>query len=335
MVPLPQIGLALAGSTLLTKYNKSNKTTRTNTITMFNPPSPKSRTGTSLPSGKNPFQGLFGKTGQLNRGNPFEPIIRGLNTTLSQIVKPAPKEDYYAVIRDFLPTGSKPLKPRYPAASKDIEFADLDGDAQNELITSYAINNEIRTIVLKKQPNGWKKISEIITPAHQGMHYRGVANITGDGRKKQLLVATLSRENIPILHGYSLDGNTAHKLFEHKSHRFQILHSSARNKNTPASSRLAFWKRNEEGAYDVELLQWRDAKLQPSTNIGPYYYRHVLPQHVQRIRQAPLDPAGWYNFAHVLKKAGLNEDARVAIEVGMNHDRKNEYKDKFLKLKGE
>ncbi|NJD04036.1 MAG: hypothetical protein FIA99_15890, partial [Ruminiclostridium sp.] len=78
-------------------------------------------------------------------------LTQNLTSTISQIAGMAPKEDYTAIVRSFMPLEARLVKPQFPMGSGEILSADIDGDSQNELIASFKLDDSaIRTMVLKK-----------------------------------------------------------------------------------------------------------------------------------------------------------------------------------------
>ncbi len=314
MIPLPIPGIALAGSMLLSRYNQDST------------PGKKNKRQFKLPSQREATPQKSYKA-----VNPFENIFRGLSSTLSQLIKGSPREDYAAVVQGFIPAGARLLKPQYPLGAGEIQLADVDGDSRNELIASFRHHDELRTVILKKQSGVWGKSYEINNANYEAVHYRGLADITGEG-KNQLLLGLFREGSSPYLYGYSIaDGNTQ-QIFSHNYNKFDLLNLPGGRGNT-VRPQLGIWNRNNTGAYDIEVFNWDGSGLRPVSDTFDYYYRSVVPHWVQRARQEPSSPAVWYNLADALVKAGVYRDASVAIEVGLNQDRNSEYREKFIELK--
>lgn len=315
MFPLQMAGIALAGKTLLSKYKSYTPKDRSKKRFKIHPDS-------KLESEK-----------RITLANPLQTLGRGLTSAFSQVAKKNAVEDYYTVIRSFVPNSAELLKPKYPMNSREYLFTDIDGDSQKELITSFRQNDDIKTIVLKKRNESWHKIAEINSPEHNMLNYRGTADITGGG-KKQLLLGLASKEKTPVIYGYSLENGSINKLFARNYHRFDVLRP-AKNNNAAAKAQLAVWSRKDANTYDIDLLHWNGSQLEPSKNAAPYYFNNVIPYYAQKVRQTPYDPAGWLNISEALVKAGLYREAQAAIKVGMGYDRSSSLQEKFMKLKNE
>jgi hypothetical protein len=301
-------GVAMAGKMLSSK-NKGKPQFRLQ-------PKPKQMTGKAL-----------------TVANPLHTLFRGLTSTLSQITKKPVTEDYNAIVRGFIPSNAKHLIPQYPASSREVQLADLDGDSQNELITSFKHNNEVRTIILKKQNGLWNKAGEINHSAHDTINYRDVADVTGKG-KKQLLISLTSTGKTPALYGYSFENSKVHEMFSRSYHRLEVL-NQPQNGNAVSKAQLAIWDKKDNDAYNVEVLHWNGSKLEPIENNTNYYYKKVAPYYAKKVKQTPYTASSWYNLAHALTKAGSRKDALIAVEVGMRQDPKSEFKEKFLALRNE
>jgi len=223
------------------------------------------------------------------------------------------------------------LTPQYPKNSEEIHFADLDGDSQNELIASFRHNNEIKTLILKKQNNHWHKAAEISNPEHDTISYRGAADVKGEG-KKQLLLGLSSNENTPTLYGYSLENSTAKKIFHRSYHRFEILGSS-KNNDASEKAKLAVWDKKDTDSYDIQVLHWNGLELEPVKDTSSYHYKSAVPHYVKKVKQKPNSPSNWYNLADALEKSGVYRDALVAVKVGMKQDANSAFKENFLELR--
>ncbi|MCR4435961.1 MAG: hypothetical protein QHH06_08730 [Clostridiales bacterium] len=313
MLSLPLTGLALAGSTLLSKYYRYSSKNKGKT--QFKRNTHKKRM----------------KIKPSRAVNPFRPLYKGLKSALSQIAKITAREDYSTVIKDFLPSGAALLKPRYPLNSKEIQLADLDGDSVKELVASFKHNNEIKTVILKKEKERWHKAAEISNPGYNAIHFRDTISITGEG-KRQLLLGLTSNEKLPTLYGYDFSNNGADKILDRTYKRFELLRAPQR-KSIPARAQLAVWNKNDTGGYDIDVLHWKDSQLQPQKNISTYYANSVVPYYARKIRQSPYDPSLWYNFAEALSKTGLRRDTLIAINVGMSQAQDASLKEKFLELR--
>lgn len=317
MLPLQLAGLALAGRTLLSKYSGTKDKS----------PLPSKSKAPTKPRPQIKY--AANKTSPAI--NPIQTLVKGITSTLSQITTQLAGEDYNAVVKNFLPGNVKLLKPQYPANTDEIQFADLDGDSRDELITSYKHNNEVKTIILKKQNNQWHKAAEIGHPEYDVLKYRNTADIAGEG-KQQLLIGMSSKGKAPVLYGYSLENNNLNKLFAQNFHRFEVLHPSG-NRNIALKARLAVWKKRDADAYDIDVMHWNGLQLEPLKDSASYFYRKVVPYYVQKVKQLPTSPSNWYNLADALSKAGVQRDALTAIDVGMSLDPNAMLKEKFSALR--
>lgn len=259
-------------------------------------------------------------------------LAKNITSTISQITKKAPQEDYQAVVAGFVPIGTRLITPQYPSSSEAVLQADMDNDSQDELIASYSHNDgSIRTIVLKKLKDTWEKQAEIINADSESIHYRNAVKITGNG-KAQLLLGLASKKKYNTLHGYSLDINGTRELFAQNYSKLELL-GPGKNKTYAGKTRVALWNENDDKTYDVELMGWDGNQL---GRLDPerYYYKKVLPHYARMLKKKPNEVSNWYLFADALAKAGAKEDARAVIDYGKKRDRNSEYTEKFENLIG-
>ncbi len=258
-------------------------------------------------------------------------LSQNLTSAISQITGSAPKEDYMAVARSFMPLEASLVKPQFPEDSQEILLADIDGDSQNEVIASYKLNDPaLRTMVLKKQKNEWTKISEILNPGFEEIHYRHTASLTGDG-KLQLVLGLAGSGNGHTLHGYSFEADGAKKLFSRNYHKLEGLGLPGQ-KSSLSRTQFALWNENDDETYDIEVMGWDGVQL-ASVDPNRYYSKKALPYFVRQLKQNPGDSSNWYRLADALAKAGAKNDAITVIDTGMKRDRKSEYTDKFQALR--
>jgi hypothetical protein len=315
MLPIQLAGLALAGRTLVIKYSGApDNDTQSNKTTIR----PKQRT----PKPKGSYMPVQ---------NPVNTLVKGLTTTVSQITKGLAGEDYYAVVKGFVPSGTELIAPENSIKPRDIQFSDLDGDSRDELVASYRHNDGIRTIVLKKNGEKWDKSAEIDNSGFEGIKHRGFAGITGEG-KKQLLIGFSQKNKDQLLKVYSMEDGRLDEIFDHSYSRFEVLNHPVKGKTSP-EVHLAIWNRTGSGTYDIEVYRWAGTELEKLKDTKHYYLENVVPHYAHRVKQARYSPSNWYGLADALLKAGVHEDARIAAEVGMSLDTGSALKESFAELK--
>jgi len=312
-IPIKLAGAALAG-TILNPRNMRRFTAGKN----------KSFAGTT------PKRFYMRKEG-ISVTNPLQVLVRGLSSTLSGIIQKPRKEDYNAVVKGFLPENAGILTPKYPAGTGEFQLADLDGDLQNELVASYRHDKKITTIILKKQGLNWNKVTELADTRHDEIHFRGFADITGEG-KKQLLLGFREKEGLGELHTYTLLNGKISELPTHSYNRMEVL-EPPKNKGAGAKAQLAIWNKRNAGAYDIEVKHWNGSQFEPVKNQSNYYNSRVIPYYVSKVKQASNDAARWYYLAEVLNNAGAYRDAITAIEAGISQRPGSPSREEFLSLK--
>lgn len=304
MFPLPIIGVVLVGRILLYQKNRGqNLPTRANI---------------RVP-GLMPFS-----------VNPLERLFNGLNKQFSTISARQPRENFYEIAQRFVPEGGNILTPQYPLNSNSISYGDLDGDLQDELIVSFRHTDEIKTIVLKKATDNWYKATEIADLGYESVHYREVVDLTGEG-KKQLILALKTKGNTSDLRGYSFDKDSFNEIFNISYNRLEVLKVPGNNRNSTKSN-LAIWNKDEDDAYNIQLLEWNGSQLESLRDVSTYYSDSVVPYYLRKVKRQPDSPQNWYNLANALDRAGMNRDAIITSEVGSQYDLNGQFKDKFEAL---
>jgi len=246
---------------------------------------------------------------------PVESIIKGLNNAVSQLTAKPEKIDYNVVVNSFLPPGARLIKPQYPEDAAAIQFADLDGDRRNELVTSYATNEGISTLVLKRDEVQWYKAAEINCPGYTGIHYRNSADITGEGRR-DLLLGLSSASKDRTLFAYSVKEGDTKRIFSKKYHKLELLRGSG-PAGTPRDA-VALWHEESPGIYDIELVRWNGIDLEQLDRTR-YLAAKVLPYYIRRLRQDPGDTASWYNLAETFLETGDRVNAARAVRFGLEY----------------
>lgn len=318
IIPLPVVGIAIAGKLLLPKQGRQPGIMRKN---------PFSRTDLQrrrpvVHTRQNPVIALPGA---------LQNLARGLSSSLSRIIQPKPRENYTDVVQSFLPEDARLVAPQHPVHTGKIQFVDLDGDLEDELVTTYTHSNGTTTLVLKKQNGRWDKVSEIKDPAGRTLNFMSFADITGEG-KKQLLLGRKIMDNAGKLYAYSLEEGNTRELFVRDYSRLEII-GDPQSRETPGKAQIAVWDSDTRGTYNTELVHWSGDRLEPVENQAPYYSRRILPYYAQKVKQAPYEPANWYYLADALYKSGMYHDGLTAIEFGMRQNPVSPSKDEFLTLK--
>jgi hypothetical protein len=259
---------------------------------------------------------------------PVESIMRGLNSISAQLNAKPEKIDYNAVVNNFLPPGARLVKPQYPENSAEIQFADLDGDGRSELVTSYMTGDDIRTLVLKRDPVQWYKMAEISNPGTARIHYRNTADISGDG-KSNLLLGLESGQQDRTLYAYSVSDGGSIKIFSKKYDKLELVRT--RGASGRIKDACALWHETAPGIFDIELVHWNGIDLE-SLDKTRYLSGKVLPYYIRKLRQDPGDTRSWYNLADTFMKTGDKTRAEMAVRYGLQHDPDPQTKERFSEL---
>jgi hypothetical protein len=324
MLPVQIIGLALAGRALLEKYagaspDGSRTTTPINSLTT------------------NFTNNIYYLRKQLSAVNPLNSLARTLEPAISRLKKFAfgdgqASDDYEDIVERFMPENATLLAPERPSYTKELHLTDLDGDSAKELIASFRLKDEIKTIILKKGNDGWYKASEISSPGFMNLNYRDVVNISGTG-KRHLLLGLSSRDKPSTVCGYTMENDEVHETFSYNYNKFDVLRKS---EERSSQADIAIWNKQNDGTYDISICRWNGIEFEPvAGNYSSYYRKKAVPYLAMKAKYAPYSAANWYNLAEALVKAGDHSDALIAINVGIDMDRNATFRDRFLTLRSE
>lgn len=260
---------------------------------------------------------------------PVETLFKSFSNAVSQFALKPERIDYHAVVNSFLPPGAKLIKAQYPENAGEIQLADIDNDKRGELIASYRTMDGIRTLVLKKDEVQWYKMAEISTPDYDEVHYRGTADMMGDG-KKFLLLGLVSRQRIRTLFAYSMTDGGARKIFSKNYSKLDLQKS--RDASGSVKDVIAVWNENAPEIYDIELVRWNGIDLE-KMNANRYLSSKVVPYYINRLRQNPNNTADWYNLADSLSRTGDKASALRAVNLGLGHNPEAFLKERFNALR--
>lgn len=323
IIPIPLIGLAFAGSKLLPRLSHRPSTRGTKAALRFRARRRASPRPGTKKAQKNP---VITPVPQL-----LQNMMKGLSTSLTKITQKPQRENYEEIVRGFMPKSAQLLTPQSPMPMGKIQFADLDGDAKSELITSYRGSDGIRTLVLKKHGERWDKISEIYNPHFDAIHHLSFSDITGEGRK-QLLLGGKTKNGNGELHGYSFQNDRTYELFAQNYNRLEVLEADP-GKGTRTKPRIALWKIPGNHVHTIDVMEWNGSGLSPVQNPSSYYRSRVLPYYAQKVKQMPQNPAHWYHLSNMLEKSRMYADAVTAAEAGMRLSPVSPSMEEFTALK--
>ncbi len=246
--------------------------------------------------------------------NPGPSIINTISQAIASRIKAKARnthEDYMTVIKNTIPQEARILTPTYRGKSKVYELWDIDGDRENELIASYILNDEITTVVIKRQNDLWNIAAEIKNSECKSLNYRTLANVAGKG--KQLLLGYVDKDNNKELSAYTLVNYNANKLFSHRYDKFSFLNMPDKSKGE-SYNHMVFWNRNDRGSYDVEVKKWDGSKLESPRKHKDILLGGVLPLYAQKLKRNPEKPYNWYHLAVALENAGMDKNALYIIK---------------------
>ncbi|UOQ92242.1 hypothetical protein MUO14_17395 [Halobacillus shinanisalinarum] len=223
-------------------------------------------------------------------------------------------EDLMKIIKEFVPSNSFLISPKEPVSTKPFQLYDLNEDGQEEIIITFEIKakaqpspSQFGAIVLKKGDEGWKKIWE--TKAQGvGLHYSGVADITGDGRKEYLFGVTIGASAGNKLEIFRWSNNSLKEIADVLYHRIELLN----DKNVG----IAVWQRYVADTYFVDVLKWNGQKLVFDEELYSKYYPVIEKFYYDKISERDTW-FYWYTLADAQIKANLYEKATKSIQKGI------------------
>jgi len=258
--------------------------------------------------------------------------LQNISNSLQGLFKREPEVNYIEIIERFLPDETMLIKPDYPRGAKEYILADIDRDGRKELLFSYARpDNSVCTAILANRSSGWEKVSEITLPDCNSIHYRAISDLAGNGTY-QLLLGMNSAESRKTLNGYMLSADDPVKLFGVDYEKLEVFSDIIPGNNDMRGTSIAIWRKDPEGSWDIELLQWNGFELE-KTSKKRYYDKRVLPRCAMAVKQNPYNPENWYNLADFLAKAGYRDDAVQIINYGIKYDKNSRYTESFNRLK--
>lgn len=314
IIPLPLVGLALASRIPFQKKPVRSLKPRKNV---------KFKRYTRPYNKKN--------TREFSLPNSLRSLIKNLSTTLSSVTRKNATENYDDVIKSYIPEGAVNLVPQYPVNVGKYVFADLDGDTQKELVTTYRLDGKNTMLVLKKQKDNWKKIAETTSSQFDTINFMSTADIAGDGRE-HLLIGWKTNEGHGELLGYSLKEDSLKEEFTHSYNYLEVV-NPANRKPGAGQVQIALWNKKTDNSYDVDLKSWNGSELNSDKNQASYYSRKVLPYYGSMVKKMPYNPSNWYYLADALGKSGMYKDALDSIEIGLGQNPVSPSKEDFEALK--
>jgi hypothetical protein len=133
------------------------------------------------------------------------------------------------VAKEFIPSNSLLVSPEAPFSTQSIQEYDFNQDEQKELIITFKVKEEEQpspsqfvAMVLKKEKEGWKKVWETKSQG-VGLHFSGLADITGDGTKEYLFGRTIGASAGNELEIFKWKDNSLKKIADVPYHKIDLF----------------------------------------------------------------------------------------------------------------
>jgi len=261
----------------------------------------------------------------------FISILTGCNSLppTRRLIKP-PKyaqianeesDDIKLVAKSFLPEGTKFLYPIHPNGADAVQFADIEGDGQDEILMAYKgyeLGSASGVIVLKKVNNEWKEIWHDKNEVNVlGLDWAQFIDITEDEVPELLMGWNLGFEI-----GYNLDivsfKNVPSKVSSIKYNEMDIVNiSGAENENKPE----IVLTRKEEDEKEISvpplILRWVDEGLVPAEDAYYTYYKDSIKDLRESMGIYDRNFIKWYNMSEMLIRSKRSLEAIDAVDKAL------------------
>ncbi len=215
---------------------------------------------------------------------------------------------------DFLPKEAILVVPEEPKGTEAVQFYDFDQDGTDEAIVTYELKakeqpapSQFGVIVLKKENSSWKKIWETSVQG-VGLHYSGLADLTGDGVKEYVFGVTIGASAGNILNIFEWEELSFRTIGDIPYHRLELLEHEKMG--------LAVWQRYLADAYFVDVLSWDGEQFVFDEELFTAYYPTIEAFVKERIANMNAW-FYWYTLADAQIKANLFKKAKRSIQEGI------------------
>lgn len=226
--------------------------------------------------------------------------------------------DFKSIAKSFLPEGTKFLYPIHPNGEDAVQFADIEGDGQDEILVTYKgyeLGSSSGAIVLKKENNEWREI----------WHEKNVVNVLGldwaqfidinDDSVSELLLGW----NLGFEVGYNLNiisfKGKPNKVSSIKYNEMDIVNiSGAENERKPE----IVLTRKEEDQREISvpplILRWVDEGLVPAEDAYYSYYKDSINILKEGMGIYDRNFINWYNMAEMLIRSNRALETIEAVD---------------------
>lgn len=242
--------------------------------------------------------------------------------------------DFTNGIKTYLPPGAELIESEEPSKQAMVRAADLDGDGIPEIMAAYRWHGENYILVLKYKSDAWHVVDNFKGRGYN-VSYLNAAQVTSQ-RRNDVIVgwqvgaiwSTLS------IYRWSNTG-WVDVVPEEIYFSFIEVEDMPGEKVLDGKAEIAFWVHDTGEAYRVEVERWSHGKLQPATDVYPFYFHKVVHYYQELIRNTPDSPVYWYYLADAQVKAGMLEEAMKSIDKALNFANPYPSREQLLKLKEE
>lgn len=226
--------------------------------------------------------------------------------------------DFKSIAKSFLPEGTKFLYPIHPNGADAVQFADIEGDGNDEILITYKgyeLGSSSGAIVLKKENNEWREI----------WHEKNVVNVLGldwaqfidinDDNISELLLGW----NLGFEVGYNLNiisfKDKPNKVSSIKYNEMDIVNiSGAENERKPEIVLTRKEKDQREISVPPLILRWVDQGLVPAEDAYYSYYKDSINILKEGMGIYDRNFINWYNMAEMLIRSNRALETIEAVD---------------------
>lgn len=227
---------------------------------------------------------------------------------------PDPLQGEEKLIAKHLPTDAEKLLYK----GREYQLEQLDGTGNKEIIVPYKlknIENAVFLLVIQYDDNNSKSFK--LKGDGESLDRLEFVDINRDSKKEVLLGTKMGKE-IFRLTTFAYSDNKINKEFSYPYSRLEVL----LNENSDKGTALAFWIRDENNCYKVNVVRWNGIELVEAKDLMKAYFSKVVDYHRNLTLKEKDNAFAWYYLADAQIKAGQKKDAleSIARGVALNKD---------------
>lgn len=227
-------------------------------------------------------------------------------------------DDIKLIAKGFLPEGTKFLYPIHPNGADAVQFSDIEGDGQEEILITYKgyeLTSVSGAIVLKKENNEWQEIWHDKNEVNVlGLDWAKFIDINEDKVSELMLGWNLGFEV-----GYNLNiisfKDTPQNVSSIKYHEMDIDNiSGTENERRPEIVLTRKDADQREITVPPLILRWVDDGLVPAEDAYYSYYKESINILKEGMGIYDRNFINWYNMSEMLIRSKRSHEAIDAVD---------------------